>query len=321
VEYFLGRKSEVGAVISKEVGAECLADVVQILRAKDDKDIEKLRYPFAADLIGDTFCADLLDYSLRDSYFAGLIDRVDTRLINHVTIGRPNRVVLDLGDKSRQVRRDIVAEAVHLLLVRYSLMEKVVYHHTKVRASAMIIEAVNDMLVHGRLTIRMLCDMGDETLLDTMARNGTDVSRQLVTKLRRRELYEPVYQRSYLTKFEQPNYQAQELFRRYSSPQERSALAKKLEQRHGLTEGSIVVYCPGVKISNKSSSLIVASGENVFPLSEIPDTSTRAEIALVEDRYRLLPKMLVLVDDQISGQVKEKIASDCLVELGSFEEF
>ena len=34
--------------------------------------VEKIRYPFVADMVGNTICADLLDYLKRDHVFSGL---------------------------------------------------------------------------------------------------------------------------------------------------------------------------------------------------------------------------------------------------------
>jgi len=41
----------------------------------EDKAIEKLPKPYLADIIGNTICAGLLDYVLRNSYFTGLRQR------------------------------------------------------------------------------------------------------------------------------------------------------------------------------------------------------------------------------------------------------
>jgi HD superfamily phosphohydrolase len=311
VDYFLGANSEVGRIISEQVGENCLDEVTKILRA-DNETIGQLRYPFAADVIGDTFCADYLDYSRRDSYYVGLRDLIDLRLVNYMGVSRlDGRAILELGTRSGQARRDLVSDLVDLIRVRYHIMESTIYHHTKVEADAMIIDAVYDMLVEGKLTMSVLCQVGDDTLLDLMERDGTPQSKRLIGKLRRREFYDPVYAISCMPAIHETEAKRRELFEHYATPEKRRELSRLLESAIGLERGSVVVYCPKIKGSRKSSSLMISLGNEIFPLSEIPDTSIREEIALIEDRYQLLPKFLVLADSGILAPKKEKIASVC----------
>src|SRR5207249_501741 len=75
----LGADSRIGQVLRTDgdalVGAgegERLRKlVVDILSAKSDSEIGALEYPYAADIIGNTICADLIDYLARDAHFTG----------------------------------------------------------------------------------------------------------------------------------------------------------------------------------------------------------------------------------------------------------
>lgn len=46
----------------------------------------ELDYPFVLDLVGNTLCADLLDYIERDTYFCGLRERTGDRVVRHLAI-------------------------------------------------------------------------------------------------------------------------------------------------------------------------------------------------------------------------------------------
>ena len=48
--------------------------------------IDKLDYPFIHDLVCDTLCADMLDYTTRDAYFSGLKERTGDRLLDYLAI-------------------------------------------------------------------------------------------------------------------------------------------------------------------------------------------------------------------------------------------
>jgi hypothetical protein len=62
-----------------------LHEVMHTLSAKD-KAVLGLRYPFVADLVGNTICADLLDYVQRDMYFTGLTEGLAKRFLKHLAV-------------------------------------------------------------------------------------------------------------------------------------------------------------------------------------------------------------------------------------------
>ena len=324
VGYFLGRNSEVGNVIRSEVSDKCLRDIVQILTVKSNADIEKLQYQYIADIIGDTFCADLLDYTRRDSYYVGLHGSLDLRLmryisINHIPVSNREHVILELGKTESGGSEDRRWALLDLLRTRYRLMETVVHHRTKLRASAMIIDAVYDSFVEGKITKQMMCELGDDALLFKLERDGTDLSRSLIRKLRGRELHRPILELSYLPTEGSPNVSSRkEIFRFYNVPHNRCELQRKMENKYNLPEGSIIIYCPKVKDSSKSSTLMVSFGRNIVPLNECPDDSIREEIALIDRRYLRLFKLVVLIDskDLSSESARKNLVEDCMAEFG-----
>lgn len=56
-----------------------------VLHKGDPMDLE---YPFVVDLVGNTLCADLLDYLDRDMYFCGLRERGGDRVVKYVAVVR-----------------------------------------------------------------------------------------------------------------------------------------------------------------------------------------------------------------------------------------
>lgn len=97
----------------------------------EDKSIGKLPRPYIGDIVGNTICADLVDYVLRDSYFTGLKLSSETRIIeNFAIVGerRENaRLTLLLIRKGRP-RDDTLSGAIQFLRERYHLAERVYYH-------------------------------------------------------------------------------------------------------------------------------------------------------------------------------------------------
>lgn len=105
-------------------------------------------YDFVRDIIGNTICADLLDYLHRDHLFTGLPFAVGSRYLAsfYVTpirdeVHYPARMVLRIH-RGGQERPDVVTELLKHLRYRYELSERALVHHTKLSADAMIGKAL-----------------------------------------------------------------------------------------------------------------------------------------------------------------------------------
>src|SRR5262245_41566851 len=83
-----------------------------------------------ADIAGGPISADLLDYLRRDTYFCGLSQYYDPRIFESFIVEN-GRLVMNL-EKQGRLRQDALSELVNLLRIRYTLSERVYYHHTKI---------------------------------------------------------------------------------------------------------------------------------------------------------------------------------------------
>ncbi len=121
-----------------------------------DYEFRPHRDAYMLDVVGNTVCADLLDYAKRDSHFAGLrLDFDADRIAENFTLvswptpnrssggettdpfaGRCLRAAISLV--SHKYRTDVPSELMHLLNVRFYLYERVIYHPTKCSAGAML---------------------------------------------------------------------------------------------------------------------------------------------------------------------------------------
>lgn len=119
------------------------------------------RDAFLLDVIGNTICADLLDYAKRDSHFAGLrLDYDVDRIVENFTVvphrkrrGPDNPRAqayreLDpilrtaIGMFSHKLRIDVPGELMNLLQVRFYVYQRVLFHPTKCIAGAMLGSAI-----------------------------------------------------------------------------------------------------------------------------------------------------------------------------------
>jgi HD superfamily phosphohydrolase len=114
-------------------------------------------FPYMADIVGNTICADYLDYLRRDPHNLGLDILWDDRVISHFWVGRPMRfnqpsadkesqmqahhdvhMALSLVDRRGKPRLDTTTGVVELVRQRYRFAEIVYYHKTKAAASSML---------------------------------------------------------------------------------------------------------------------------------------------------------------------------------------
>jgi HD superfamily phosphohydrolase len=130
------------------------------------------RDAFMLDIVGNTVCADLLDYARRDSHFAGLhLDYDQDRIAENFTLVEVDSSVYNLNHPearessahaegqgadelqgpfkgwclrtaislvSHKYRTDVPSELMNLLNVRFYLFERVIFHPTKCAAGAML---------------------------------------------------------------------------------------------------------------------------------------------------------------------------------------
>ena len=123
LQYFL-KESSVGQVLDRHgIGDQ----VAGVLTGKKT---------LASDIVGGAISADLLDYLRRDNYFCGLSQYYDDRVLQSFEC-EDDRLILRL-EKNGTLRRDALSEVVHLLRIRYTLSERVYFHHTKLASGAMI---------------------------------------------------------------------------------------------------------------------------------------------------------------------------------------
>ena len=140
-------------VIPPDLTEDLLAtSVVKIIDPKvEPQEVTIHRDMFMVDLVGNTICADLLDYARRDADNAGLKIQFDDRFLRYLCVTS----VRDKLSPTRQpclrtaiqiftdkMRHDVLSEMSGILKARYLINERVLFHPTKCAAGAMLGTAV-----------------------------------------------------------------------------------------------------------------------------------------------------------------------------------
>ncbi len=102
------------------------------------------RYPFVGDIVGNTICADLLDYLRRDHQYLGLPMALGHRFLNGFYVtptatpeAHRHRMVVSVARKGRE-RADVISELFKYLRYRYEESERALYHHAKLEIDARV---------------------------------------------------------------------------------------------------------------------------------------------------------------------------------------
>jgi uncharacterized protein len=279
VNHFL-RHSAVGRILKREGFQD---QVIGIIRGGDD---------FASDIVGGAISADLLDYLRRDTYFCGLSQYYDQRIFETFIVDN-GRLVMNL-EKQGRLRLDALSELVNLLRIRYTLSERVYYHHTKVSSGAMISKAVELALREG-LTIDELRRLGDETLIWTLKELYTrnPIVAHLLNRFESRRLYRACY----VLSTELGEKRRQEIVGRFHHDLDaREAAETSIARASGIQPHEVIIYCPsfGMSLSEAEVPVRLSHGE-IRPLSG----GNNEEIRILKEKHKELWRFYVLIDRDV----------------------
>jgi hypothetical protein len=279
VDHFF-RQSPVGRILAREGIQD---EVIGAIRGNET---------WISDIVGGAISADLLDYLRRDTYFCGLSQYYDERVFESFVVEN-GRLVMNL-EKQGRVRLDALSELVNLLRIRYTLSERVYYHHTKISSGAMISKAVELALREG-MSAKELRTLRDETLMWTLqelyTRNPTVA--HLLNRLESRQLYRA----SYILGTEVGEKRRLEIVSRFHHDLEaREAAETSIARASGIQPHEVIIYCPsfGMSLSEAEVPVQLVRGE-VIPLSG----SNNEEIGILKEKHKGLWKFYVLIDRDV----------------------
>ena len=263
----------------------------------------ELRIGICRDIVGDTICADLLDYLHRDWHHIGKPRYFDERILHYMEIRTPksnislsvnglpqpttdDKFVISIGNRPK-LRTDGISAILNLLESRYELAEAVLFHRTKMNATAMleralalVIPSSDDPEANEGLEEWMLSN-SEEVLLPAIlrgeveglveasklsgeARERWERACELISRLLRRDLYQLLFMETY---DEFDGVDVENIQTMYGdaqdAPKNRAAALRQLEKDFGLKAGTIVMYCPESRMNKKIAEVQIFVETNV----------------------------------------------------------
>lgn len=263
-------------------------------KEEDTSHIERLHnsdYAFVADIVGNTICADLLDYLRRDHLYTGLPARLGHRFVESFYVTRSSeplvkaRMVIKIT-RDRHYREDVVSELLKYLRYRYELSERALDHHAKLAADAMIgklFELWWDAERHSpsgeqredsavKSCLEDLClKHGDDGLLETILADAekkapTDVRYAQIESLARDILERRLFQ---LLGRCSNRSQAQLVFDRFGSRDKRRLAETEAAKEAGVEFSDLCIWIPDPEMRLKPAEVLVNKDGSISPLNEM----------------------------------------------------
>jgi HD superfamily phosphohydrolase len=245
-----------------------------------------------SDIVTGPISADLLDYLRRDTYFTGLSQYYDARIFSSFIVER-KRLAFNL-EKHGALRRDALSELVNLLRIRYTLSERVYFHHAKIASGAMISKIVENALAEG-FPVEALRTLKDETLLWVIEQRfgANPAIAHLGACLESRQLYRPCYALT-VDIGEEARSLVVAAFHEDRTQRERAEQA--MAEAAGIEKHQVILYCPSFGMSLPEAEVPVRmNGGQLLPLS----SGNNEEIRILKDKHKALWKLYVLIDRSV----------------------
>jgi HD superfamily phosphohydrolase len=294
-----------------------------LLKESNDIRAEVCRF-----MIGNTICADLLDYLHRDWYHIGKARPFDDRILQYMEIrtGTPDKFVISLGRRPK-IRTDAISAILELLEWRYSLAESVLFHRTKLAAAAMLDRALFELWGddHSEDIESFLLPLSDEEMLsrcrekaalDTKNKAKSSIATELLSALERRELWSHLSTRFYGDL--QPDVVAA-IERTYggadnTNPKEaarnRNKVLRVLESDFGLPPGSLTMYCPG-GVNAKIAMVQIAFGDDIEHFSKYEEKHNKqlsgGHLDAQLQRFRRLWRVHFFIKKEVKEKMGESL--------------
>jgi hypothetical protein len=249
-----------------------------------------LRLNICRDMIGNTICADILDYIHRDWYHIGKQKPIDERILQYMEIhtetknsfgqvpepDKKDQFVVSLG-KRPKIRTDAVSAILELLEWRYQLAESVLFHRTKLAAASMLDRALFELWEDKpkeeieEIILPLSEDQMLSRCLDIARGRGDErgkIAEQLFYALENRQLFTSLCTFSFDDLDSDIRDNVRNMYAKSKTvpnmaPLNRANVLRLLENDFGLCPGSITMYCPTAGMNVKIAEVKIKVNEVV----------------------------------------------------------
>lgn len=326
----LGELAENGVELPREL----VTQLKTIILSKSDsaKSIER-KFPFVADIVGNTICADLIDYLQRDHLYTGLPAELGNRFLDGFYVTRsdhphqPERMVIRIS-RGGYLRPDVVSELFKYLRYRYELSERVLVHHAKLAADVMVGKAMDlwkaALIAEGKseeaakeVIEDQVLQRGDDGLLEHLLdkarghaeRTPWHAVADVVTLLQTRRLFKQigVYSNKAM---------ADSLYKKCGSAAARAEVERDAASQAGVDDWMVALWVPDPEMRFKPADVLVEDGSpiEIFTLAAWDRDHGQKESEIIGShrglwaaRVYVHPRLTKNQQDLVLAAVQERI--------------
>lgn len=274
---------------------------------------------YIADIVGNTISADLLAYIKRDVEYTGIEKRHGGyRIFDNLNIkedkDRRKRLAIKLIKAGFRI--DVFSAILDVLDVRYALMERVIFHHAKCAASAMLARAVRLL---GLKETGSLYKMGDELFLHDLSNfnllevggvvieNNKKAACRIIERLNSRTFHKRIYRVTSGERVAFDKSHEEDFCSKFRDPIQSLEFENKIEDQSNLPRGSISIFCPKENMHLKEAKVMVDWGKQyAYSLNsqefkdDYPEFWER--VNQIEEKYKELWAFYVFIDPDEFGK-------------------
>ncbi len=293
-------------------------EIDQIVRILAEPDPYKLAEPYQAQMIQDTFSADLLDYARRDVLFTGIRRDYDERIYDHIGIVRFNNkdcFGVNLTDEFGKHTESAMTELINLLELRYVLNERVYFYPPKIAADSLLVKGFRALIISGNIEKSIFEEMSDEQVVNFLANCNSEHASSYGKSLKNRNLPAVAYKLMRSDISEAVLSKIVTLFRGSQFLETWVDCEERIAKQAGIDPTHVIIYCHDPAMQKKEPEALVRDETpDVYRLS----TEKRyREIELLSDKHRNLWACYVFStnrEPQVLEKVKEA-ASEIILSL------
>jgi len=292
--------------IDKKLNKEEIELLVQILSCTEAKDLDQ---PYQAQIIQDTFSADLLDYARRDTYFTGIKRDYDERIYDHIDIiHHEGKDFLGVNlTESGKNTASAITELINLLEVRYVLNERVYFYPAKIAADSLLIKGFRALSPSERDEFQAIIqDMSDELVVDFFVNSKNEQASFYGKRLKNRQLPRRAYTLKHSDFVKGSDYaKVITYFRGRSNADKWERCEADIAKEVGTDPRNIIIYChdPGMQEKKEEVKKVLVWDESEKPY-RLDQHERRDEVNLIATKHHNLWACYVF---SIEERVIEKI--------------
>lgn len=289
-------------------------EIDQIVRILAEPDSYQLNRPYQAQMIQDTFSADLLDYARRDTRFTGITRDYDERIYDHIGIVHfkdKDCFGVNLTDEFGRNTASAMTELINLLEVRYVLNERVYFYPTKIAADSLLVKGFRVLLTSQSIQEYAFEEMSDEEVINFLANCGNEDASFYGKGLKNRVLprVARTLRRSDFPK-EADFAKIVTIFRGSSYLDKWADYEARIAKEAGTDSRNVIIYCHDPDMQQKKDPQVLVWDESANPYFLSKHERCR-EVDLISDKHRDLWGCHVFFLDR-DADVLKKIGATAL---------